>query len=133
MTWVANEYKKPIQVVETDWPSECSGPDAAELSEPSIPASAQGQLEWVHKVIDVVKGLPKGLGQGINYWEPGEYYVLLLSISIVVADEGANVAWLNNTGLGSSCQSAILFEPDWSEFPKVTGYSLPSVNMFENV
>jgi arabinogalactan endo-1,4-beta-galactosidase len=36
-------------------------------------------------------------------------------------------AWLNNTGLGSACQDAILFEPDC---PNVTAYSRKSVNLF---
>ena len=109
---IARKYHKPIHVVETDWPNQCSGKDAPELSEPSIPVSVEGQIEWVHKVADIVNQIPGGLGQGVNYWEP---------------------AWLNNTGLGSSCQSAILFNPDWSEYPKVTGYSLESVNMFKGV
>ena len=107
---IAKKYKKPIHVVETDWPNKCTGPDAPDLSEPSVPASVRGQIEWVHKIVDIVKQIPGGLGQGINYWEP---------------------AWLNNTGLGSACQSAILFKPDFSEYPLVTGYSLRSVNMFK--
>jgi arabinogalactan endo-1,4-beta-galactosidase len=112
LTTIANKYNKPIHVVETDWPNECSGKNAPELSEPSVPVSVEGQIEWVHRIIGIVKGLPGGWGRGINYWEP---------------------AWLNNTGLGSSCQSAILFEPDWSEYPKVTGYSLKSTRMFKGV
>ena len=64
LTTIANKYNKPIHVVETDWPNQCSGADAPELSEPSIPVSVQGQIEWVHRLIDIIKGLPKGLGQG---------------------------------------------------------------------
>lgn len=63
------------------------------------------QTDFRHRV-------PKGLGQGVNYWEP---------------------AWLNNTGLGSACQDAILFNVDWSQWPKVTAYSRPSVNIFKGV
>ena len=84
---LAKKYSKPIHVVETDWPAICTGPDAPELSEPSIPASVPGQIEWVRDVVDVVKSIPHGLGRGVNYWEP---------------------TWLNNTGLGSACQDAIL-------------------------
>ncbi|KAK4569403.1 hypothetical protein LTR86_003166 [Recurvomyces mirabilis] len=112
LTTLANQYNKPLHVVETDWPDQCSGPTAPELSEPSVPVSVAGQTEWVHDIIDVVKGVPRGLGQGINYWEP---------------------AWLNNTGLGSACQDAILFSADWSHYPNVTGYSRDSVNMFKGV
>ena len=109
---IAKKYNKPIHVVETDWPNKCSGAGAPKLSESNVPVSAKGQIQWVHKVIDIVKQIPGGLGQGVNYWEP---------------------AWLNNTSLGSDCQSAILFSADYSEYPKTTGYSLPSVNMFKGV
>ncbi|USW53574.1 Putative glycosyl hydrolase family 53, glycoside hydrolase superfamily [Septoria linicola] len=112
VNWIAKKYGKPIHVVETDWPAICEGEGVPTLSEPSIPASVDGQLEWVGKVIDVVKQIPNGLGQGINYWEP---------------------TWLNNTGLGSACQDAILFDSDWSKFPNVTAYSRKSVNMFKGV
>lgn len=60
LTWIANKYNKPIHVVETDWPNECSGADAPELSEPNIPVSPRGQIEWVHDIADIVKGLPNG-------------------------------------------------------------------------
>lgn len=66
----------------------------------------------VHDIIDVVKQVPHGLGQGVNYWEP---------------------AWLNNTGLGSACQDAILFDADWSQYPDVTAYSRRSVDMFKGL
>ena len=66
MTWLAKKYSKPIHVVETDWPAICDGEDAPALSEPSIPASVKGQLEWGREVLKVVKGLPKGLGRGIK-------------------------------------------------------------------
>lgn len=66
MTWLAKKYSKPIHVVETDWPAICEGEDAPTLSEPSIPASVKGQLEWGRKVLKIVKGLPNGLGRGIK-------------------------------------------------------------------
>lgn len=109
---LANKYNKPLHVVETDWPDQCSGPSAPALSEPSVPVSVAGQTEWVHDIVSVVKGVPRGLGQGVNYWEP---------------------AWLNNTGLGSACQDTILFGADWVHYPNVTGYSRSSVNMFKGV
>ncbi|KAF2137601.1 glycoside hydrolase family 53 protein [Aplosporella prunicola CBS 121167] len=107
---VAEKYGKPVHVVETDYPVQCDGADAPALSEPEVPVSAEGQLEWVREVIDVVRKVPKGLGQGVHYWEP---------------------AWLNSTSLGSSCQDAILFDADWSLWPKSTGYSRKSVDMFK--
>ena len=109
---IATKYGKPVHVVETDWPAICTGADAPELSEPSIPASVPGQVQWVKDIVNVVKQVPRGLGQGVNYWEP---------------------AWLNNTGLGSACQDAILFDADWSHYPNVTAYSRESVNVFKGV
>jgi arabinogalactan endo-1,4-beta-galactosidase len=71
--------------------------------------SWQGQVEWARDLVGVVKGLPGGLGQGVNYWEP---------------------AWLNLTSLGGACQDAILFDTDWSQWPKLLAYSRPSVGMY---
>jgi arabinogalactan endo-1,4-beta-galactosidase len=60
-------------------------------------------------VIDIVRQVPYGLGRGVYYWEP---------------------AWLNNTSLGSACNDAILFQADYSAYPKTIGYSRSSVDMF---
>jgi arabinogalactan endo-1,4-beta-galactosidase len=106
---LAMEYRKPLHVVETDWPVICNGSGAPELSEPSIPVSVQGQIEWVHGIANVVKNVPFGLGQGVNYWEP---------------------AWLNSTSLGSACEDNLLFWTDWSQWPKMLGYSRESVDMY---
>lgn len=107
---VSAKYKKPVHVVETDWPAICDGEDAPELSDTTVPISPAGQTEWVRDIVGVVKNVPGGYGQGVNYWEP---------------------TWLNNTGLGSACQDAILFSGDWSGWPsKIIGYSRSSVDMF---
>lgn len=106
---LGSQYGKPMHVVETDWPYACSGSGAPALSEPSIPISAAGQTEWVKDIISVVKGVSGGLGQGVHYWEP---------------------TWLNNTGLGSACQDAVLFQGDFSNPRQTVGYSRSSVGMF---
>jgi len=72
--------------------------------------SVDGQLIWVNEVIDIVKEVPNGLGQGVHYWEP---------------------AWLNNTSLGSNCTDTILFSTDYSNWPQTVGYSRKSANMFK--
>tara|TARA_R110002033_G_scaffold108928_1_gene155096 strand:+ start:301 stop:468 length:168 start_codon:yes stop_codon:yes gene_type:complete len=36
----------------------------------------------------------------------------------------------NSTSLGSDCNDAILFTPDYSNFPEMVGYSRKSVNIF---
>ncbi|PVH87349.1 glycoside hydrolase family 53 protein [Cadophora sp. DSE1049] len=108
---LAKQYRKPLQVVETDYPAICNGQwnPIPESSEPEIPYSVEGQITWTKKVIEIVKAVPYGLGRGVHYWEP---------------------AWLNNTSLGSDCNDAILFTPDYSNFPEMVGYSRSSVNIF---
>ncbi|EEY56388.1 arabinogalactan endo-1,4-beta-galactosidase [Phytophthora infestans T30-4] len=105
LTQLANTYKKPIYIAETDWPTECS---KVKLSA-SYPLSAKGQSEWVAATIDVLESLPGGLGAGIFYWEP---------------------AYLSVAGLGSSCESALLFSVKWENGPKAYATALSSVNMF---
>lgn len=110
---LAHQYGKPIHVVETDYPAICNGeynPIPAS-SEPEIPYDVAGQITWMHDVIAIVRAVPGGLGRGLWYWEP---------------------AWLNNTSLGSACNDAILFQADYSQWPKTIGYSRPSVNCFLN-
>ncbi|CAG7852961.1 Arabinogalactan endo-beta-1,4-galactanase; AltName: Full=Endo-1,4-beta-galactanase; Short=Galactanase [Serendipita indica DSM 11827] len=107
LTNMANRYGRPIIVAETDWPASCSG---VTLSEPSIPASASGQTQWMQKVAQVVCGLPNGLGKGVFYWEP---------------------TWLTNSGLGSACQDNTLFAATWNgQVPTASPRS--SVNMYKS-
>ncbi|TDZ72085.1 putative arabinogalactan endo-beta-1,4-galactanase A [Colletotrichum trifolii] len=108
---MAEKYGKPMQVVETDYPAICDGTwnPIPESSEPGIPYNVEGQIEWTKEVLKIVREAPKGLGQGLWYWEP---------------------AWLNNTSLGSDCNDAILFEPDYSDWPRTVGYSRESVNLY---
>lgn len=97
--------------METDYPAICNGQynPVPESSEPEIPYSVEGQLTWTENVLDIVRQVPFGLGQGVHYWEP---------------------TWLNNTSLGSDCNDAILFDPDYSNYPQTVGYSRKSVNLF---
>ncbi|EFQ35706.1 glycosyl hydrolase family 53 [Colletotrichum graminicola] len=108
---MADKYGKPMQVVETDYPAVCDGRwnPIPESSEPGIPYSVAGQVEWMAEVLRIVREAPRGLGRGVWYWEP---------------------AWLNNTSLGSACNDAILFEADYSGWPRTVGYSRESVNVF---
>lgn len=43
LTNLANTFKKPVVVAETDWPVSCPG---VSLTEPSIPVSVSGQSTW---------------------------------------------------------------------------------------
>ena len=112
MNTLADKYGKPMMVVETDWPVICDGkynPIPA-FSEPQIPVSVEGQLEWTRNTTATVKKVKNGLGAGVFYWEP---------------------TWLNNTGLGSACEDAILFSQDFSNPKQTVGYSRQSVNLFK--
>lgn len=108
---------KKVQVLETNWPVDCDGTFLASgnspppLSEPSIPISVEGQLQWMGNVTDVIKSLPGGSGQGVSYWES---------------------AYLNMTTLGSnSCDDLLLFTSVYTKTaPHYRGYSRKSVNMF---
>ena len=107
---LADIYNKPMMVVETDWPVICDGKynPTPDFSEP-LPVSVEGQLEWTRNTTQVVKSIKNGLGVGVFYWEP---------------------AWLNNTGLGSACEDAILFNQDFSNPNQTVGYSRESVDLF---
>ncbi|KAI9993204.1 hypothetical protein PInf_015275 [Phytophthora infestans] len=71
---IANTYKKPIYIAETDWPTQCT---KVTLSA-SYPANASGQRQWVAAIMSVLNGLSNGLGAGIFYWEPASCESALL-------------------------------------------------------
>uniref|UniRef100_M4B7G3 arabinogalactan endo-beta-1,4-galactanase n=1 Tax=Hyaloperonospora arabidopsidis (strain Emoy2) TaxID=559515 RepID=M4B7G3_HYAAE len=105
LTQVANTYKKPIYVAETDWPTKCT---EVTLSE-KLAISARGQRDWMTAIMKVLEGLPNGLGAGIFYWEPG---------------------YIKVPGLGSACESNLLFNVDWDKWPITYAKALSSVFMF---
>ncbi|KAI1498840.1 family 53 glycosyl hydrolase [Biscogniauxia marginata] len=103
LTNMAGKWGKEIVVAETNWPTSCSSPAYEFPSDlTSIPFSAEGQTTFVQKVADVVAGVSNGVG--LFYWEP---------------------AWINNQGLGSSCESNTMFE--WP------GKALSSLNVFSTI
>lgn len=116
---IAAKYRKPIMMVETDFPATgCTGgvydneTFPAFFSEPElVPLGVQGQLDWMARITSIVKGLPDGLGQGTFYWEP---------------------AWLNSTSLGSACRDSLLFDQDWSDPNHPVGISRKSVYMYKH-
>ncbi|KAF4549799.1 putative glycosyl hydrolase family 53 protein 2 [Elsinoe fawcettii] len=105
MNLMADTYGIPLHLVETDWPVTCTAP----LADESIPRSVEGQRIWTKKMIDVVRAVNGGLGQGIIYWEP---------------------TWVNNTSLGSPCQDNVLFQAEWGDWPdEIRAYSRDSVDL----
>ncbi|OTA85655.1 glycoside hydrolase family 53 protein [Hypoxylon sp. CO27-5] len=103
LTNMANQWGKEIVVAEINWPTSCSSPAYSFPSDlKSIPFSADGQTTFMKKVADVLAGVKNG--NGIFYWEP---------------------AWMNNQGLGSSCESNTMFS--WP------GKELPSLDVFKDI
>ncbi|KAI1469957.1 glycoside hydrolase family 53 protein [Daldinia caldariorum] len=87
LTNMANTWGKEIVVAEVNWPTSCRSPAYSFPSDlKSIPFSADGQTTFMKKVAEVVAGVKNG--NGIFYWEP---------------------AWMDNAGLGSSCESNTMF------------------------
>lgn len=100
---MAAKFGKEIVVAEVNWPRECSNPEypfPEDLQD--IPISTEGQAEFVRRVAGVVEGVQGGVG--LFYWEP---------------------AWVDNAGLGSSCEANTMFE--WP------GMGLPSLDVFGQI
>jgi len=106
LTQLAKAYNKDIIVAETNWPYNCQG--GPRLSEPTIATGAQGQLDWMQRVYQVVRGIPGNHGKGIFYWEP---------------------AWISNANLGSGCSDNLIFDTS-SRNPHP---ARASVNMYQNM
>lgn len=86
---LVSKYGKEVMVVETNWPVACSNPAYAFPDDVSdIAFSAVGQETWM---TDVAAKVEAAGGTGVFYWEP---------------------AWLDNAGLGSSCEDNLMFGRD---------------------
>ncbi|KAJ0423356.1 family 53 glycosyl hydrolase [Aspergillus carlsbadensis] len=98
LTSLATQYQKEVQVVETNWPTQCSNPaypfPADQLN---IPLSPAGQTEYLRRLASTLKAIPGATG--LNYWEP---------------------AWIHNAVLGSSCESNVLFDPNGQAYDSLS-------------
>lgn len=103
LTNMASTWGKELIVAETNWPTSCKSPAYAFPSDlQSIPLSAAGQVTFIQRVAAVVSSVSKGVG--LFYWEP---------------------AWVDNAGLGSSCESNTMFA--WP------GKALSSLSVFSTI
>lgn len=103
LTSMTSEWGKQLVVAETNWPTSCSSPAYAFPSDlQDIPFSAAGQVTFIEKVAAIVSGVSNGVG--LFYWEP---------------------AWVDNAGLGSSCESNTMFA-----YP---GKALSSLSVFSAI
>ncbi|MBI2513211.1 MAG: glycosyl hydrolase 53 family protein [Opitutae bacterium] len=66
---LADEFQKPIQVVEAGYPWKTSKKwtGKANMDWPLTPA---GQAQFLRDVVAAVRGVPHGLGRGVWYWHP---------------------------------------------------------------
>ncbi|KAL1844485.1 hypothetical protein VTK73DRAFT_2439 [Phialemonium thermophilum] len=102
---MATRWGKDIIVAETNWPQSCSRASSFPSDLRNIPFSAAGQVDFLKKVAAVLEGLPANVnGTGLFYWEP---------------------AWIDNAGLGSSCESNTMFTKD--------GTALSSMSVFGEI
>jgi arabinogalactan endo-1,4-beta-galactosidase len=62
LTNAASRYNKPVIVAETDFPYQYS------TNIYGIPATTNGQVQFLAALAQVVKGVPNGLGAGIFWW-----------------------------------------------------------------
>lgn len=66
---LAEEFRKPVLVAEAayPWTDDEHWRDRPHLDWPLTPA---GQRQYLRDVLEVVRGLPEGLGRGVMYWHP---------------------------------------------------------------
>ncbi|KAM6527590.1 hypothetical protein FALCPG4_008646 [Fusarium falciforme] len=103
LTSLSAQYDKEVQIVETNWPTQCTTPDYPfPPDQLSIPLSPEGQIQYLHRVAATLRTVSRATG--LNYWEP---------------------AWINNAVLGSSCESNVLFGAD--------GRALKSLSVFSSL
>lgn len=74
---LAARYGKPINVVETAYPWTLEQPgdhewilNQEDLLLPGYPASVEGQACYLQDLLQIIREVPRGLGQGFYYWEP---------------------------------------------------------------
>ncbi|KAK5131951.1 hypothetical protein LTR08_000463 [Meristemomyces frigidus] len=102
LTSMKSKYKKDIMVAETDWPSGCPNPAYPFPSDTTkIPFTAAGQTLWLQ---DVASAVTAAGGTGLFYWEP---------------------AWIDNAGLGSSC--------DYNLLVQSSGQVMSSLEVFSSI
>jgi arabinogalactan endo-1,4-beta-galactosidase len=67
MIFMANEYKKPIVLVEVAY---CSSPTEYRNKRAPFPETPEGQREFLDEVNRIVLATPDNLGAGVFWWEP---------------------------------------------------------------
>jgi arabinogalactan endo-1,4-beta-galactosidase len=68
MNWIATGLRKPVMVVETNWPRTGEPQQIPGALEFAI--SPAGQAQYYEALIGAVRAVPNGLGIGVLVWEP---------------------------------------------------------------
>ncbi|KAI9371728.1 glycosyl hydrolase 53 [Aspergillus egyptiacus] len=98
---LVSQYGKEVQVVETNWPTQCTNPTYPFPDDQrDIPFSPAGQTEYLRRLASTLKAIP-GV-TGLNYWEP---------------------AWIHNAVLGSPCESNVMFNPNGQAYDSVSVFA----------
>jgi arabinogalactan endo-1,4-beta-galactosidase len=98
---MARTWGKEIVVAETNWPQSCPRPSQQFPSDlRGFAFSADGQTQFIKAVAGIVEGTAKGVG--LFYWEP---------------------AWVDNAGLGSSCDANTMFAWPGTALSSISVYS----------
>lgn len=66
---LAEEFRKPIQVVEAGYPWK-TAKKWAEKANMDWPLTPAGQARFLRDVVQAVRDIPHGLGRGVWYWHP---------------------------------------------------------------
>lgn len=89
---LADEFQKPIMVVEAGYPWK-TAKKWTEKPNMDWPFTPEGQAQFLREVIAVVRGIPRGLGCGVWYWHPES-----IQLSGHYAWEGGTCALFDDRG-----------------------------------
>ncbi|KAF2125842.1 glycoside hydrolase family 53 protein [Dothidotthia symphoricarpi CBS 119687] len=102
MANLAKTFNKEVMIVETNWPSSCPNPKYAFPEDTKwVDISAYGQAQWIKELGKRVAAVPGGKATGLFYWEP---------------------SWIENPGLGSSCDWNLMFANDGTVMEGMAAY-----------
>ncbi|KAI9035652.1 uncharacterized protein KD926_003163 [Aspergillus affinis] len=100
LTSLPTKYNKEVQAVERNGPTECTNPEYPFPEDQlDIPLNSAGQIEYLQRLASTLKAMPNATG--LNYWEP---------------------VWIDNAGLGSSCEKNVMFDSSGQAFDSLCAF-----------
>ncbi|UZJ56854.1 hypothetical protein CBS101457_006174 [Exobasidium rhododendri] len=92
------QYKKGVMIVESAWPSKCTGLHTFPGDTSGISFSSEGQTKWIELMASTAK---RAGALSMAYWE---------------------ASWLTNPGTGSPCDSTLLFDSNGRALPSLSTF-----------